>query len=118
MAAAPTKKTTTAPEAAATAEPTKDTPAPTAAEEKKDAKSYSELAASLADDVRAIAEGMRDKLNEVTERCAEVNETAPTPEDFQAASGVRRIPMSVDDVNRALSGLVAVAADLARNVAR
>lgn len=96
----------------------KDATATKATQEKKDEKSYSEHAASLADDVRALAEEMREKIDEVVERCGKVNETSPNPAELQAANGVRRIPMAADDVRRALEGLVAVSAALALNVQR
>lgn len=112
---ATTRKTT---DTASKDEQAKGAPAPKATEAKKATASYSEQAASLADDVRALAEDMRDKIAEVVDRCGKVNETAPNPDDLQAANGVRRIPLATEDVTRALEGLVAVAADLALKVVR
>lgn len=85
-------------------------PAPKA---EKTSASYLDQAAALAADVRTLAEGMREELNTVEQRVADLNQTtAPEPGDYAAADGVRRIPMATADVHRALEGLVHAAADL------
>lgn len=90
-----------------------EAPKATAKAEEKAAESYLDQAAALATDVRALAEGMREALAEVEDRCAKVNETAPEAAAYAAADGVRRIPMATGDVRRALEGLVHAAAELA-----
>lgn len=80
--------------------------------------SYAEQAAALADDTRALAESIRSDLADLKDHCGQLNQTAPEPEDQPAADAVRRVPMGVDEVTRALDGLVAVAVDLAGKAAR
>ncbi len=81
--------------------------------EDKATESYIDQAATLATDVRALAEKMREDLTEVECRCAKVNETAPEASAYAAADGVRRIPMATVGVHQALQGLVSAAAELA-----
>lgn len=81
-------------------------------------KPYAEQAATLAADTRAMADDMRQQLADLVNRCGEVNETEPAAEDGPAADTVRRIPMSVSDIDRALEGLATVAGELAQKTAR
>jgi len=79
---------------------------------------YVDEAAKLAADTRELAEKMRDQVGEVVDRCRDLQQNnEPGPQDFAAANGVRRIPMAVADVARALDALVSAAADLARHTA-
>lgn len=95
-----------------------EAPKATAKAEKKTSESYIDGAAALAADVRALAEGMREELNTVEQRVADLNQTDPGTDGSAAADGVRRIPMSTADVHAALQGLVAVAAELAAKAQR
>jgi hypothetical protein len=95
-----------------------EAPKATVKPEEKAAESYIDKAAELAGDVRALAEGMREALAEVEERCAKVNETAPEADAYAAVDGVRRISMATGDVHRALEGLAHVAAELATKAQR
>lgn len=83
----------------------------------KAAPSYSEQAAALADDARALAERVRGEVTDLVERVNEVQQTEPTVQEAPAADGVRRVPMAVGDVIRALEGLTAAAAELQQRAA-
>lgn len=79
------------------------------------AASYGERANALAADTRELADNIREDLAKLRERCIDdFADTAPEPADAAAADGVRRIPMAIDEVTRALDGLVVTAADLTR----
>lgn len=78
---------------------------------KDDAPSYKEQASALADDTRALVDDIREQLDDVLKRCTDLNDTEPTDRERPAADGIRRVPMSLADVKRALDGLVAVCAD-------
>lgn len=76
---------------------------------------YAEQAAALADDARALAEGIREDLAKLRERFVDdFADTAPEPANASAADGVRRVPMAIDEVVRAIEGLTLVAAELSR----
>lgn len=82
---------------------------------KAEEASYAEQAAVLADDTRALAESIRADLGKLRQRCVDdFRDIAPEPTDAPAADGVRRIPMGIDEVTRALDGLAVTAADLTR----
>lgn len=81
--------------------------------------SYTAKAGALADKVLALVEDTRARLDDLT-TCIndEVQQVAPGPDEQAVADAVRRVPMSMDDVRRALDGLSAVASDLAHKTAR
>jgi hypothetical protein len=81
-------------------------------------KSYADEAATLAADTRKLADDMRQQLANLVNRCGELNDLEPAAEDGPAADTVRRIPMSVGDIDRALEGLATVAGELAQKAAR
>lgn len=79
--------------------------------------SYGGKAADLATDVRTTVDNIREQLGGLTDQVEDLQQnTAPTADESLAADGVRRIPMAVDAVRRALDGLNAAAADLQRAV--
>lgn len=80
-------------------------------------KSYAEQAATLAADTRKLADDMRQQLADLVNRCGELNDLEPAAEDGPAADTVRRVPMSVGDIDRALEGLATVAGELAQKAA-
>lgn len=77
-------------------------------------ESYAEQALTLADDTRALAESIREDLDKLTERVRDLGDVETRPEDGPALAGVGRIPMAIDEVNRALQALTVTAADLSR----
>lgn len=79
---------------------------------------YADEAAKLAADTRAMADDMRQQLADLNTRCGKVNENEPIAADGPAADTVRRIPMAVSDIDRALEGLATVAGELAQKTAR
>lgn len=79
---------------------------------------YADEAAKLAADTRTMADDMRQQLADLNTRCGKVNENEPTAADGPAADTVRRIPMAVSDIDRALEGLATVAGELAQKTAR
>lgn len=81
-------------------------------------KTYADEAAKLAADTRVMADDMRQQLADLNTRCGKVNENEPTAADGPAADTVRRIPMAVSDIDRALEGLATVAGELAQKTAR
>lgn len=87
-------------------------------EAKKSGLSYGEQAASLAADTRALTERIREDLGKLTDRISGINETAPTADDVLVADGIRRVPMVIEEVHRALAALDVAAADLSRAAAR
>lgn len=105
-----TKTTTGAPAAAA---PPEVTPAETTGPD----ASYSGQAAKLAADARGAVEQMREQLWELVEQVSQVQQTAPDVTESAVADGVRRIPMAVGEVVRAMQGLQAAASELAQRAA-
>lgn len=79
---------------------------------------YADEAAKLAADTRAMADDMRQQLADLNTRCGKVGENEPAADDGPAADTVRRIPMAVSDIDRALEGLATVAGELAQKTAR
>lgn len=93
----------------------KTTPKTTTATKKADA-SYSEKATALAADTRALADSVREDLAKLIDQIGALNETEPTADEARVADGVRRIPMGVNEVTRAVAALDHAAADLARTI--
>lgn len=91
---------------------TKATADQQAGEPKAETPEYTQHASKLADDTRGLVEEIRDKLAGLTKQFNELQQTAPTAAEGTVTDGARRIPMSVSEVERALEGLHAVAADL------
>ncbi|MCQ0012000.1 hypothetical protein [Actinomadura madurae] len=88
--------------------PAEATPAP---QPEASALGFAEQAAQIAADARALADNTRHELAALTERCGDL--TRVDPGDAAAlADHVRRIPMAVDDANRALAALAATGAAL------
>ena len=104
----PAKKSETKPTAEAAAPP--DTTANADA-------SYSGQAAKLAADAQRLVDQTRDRLEGLMHGVQHVQQTAPTVTEAAVADGVRRIPMAVGEVRRAVDGLQAAAAELAQRAA-
>lgn len=83
----------------------------------KAAPSYSEQAAALADDARALAERVRGEIDDLLAQVEQVQRTEPGVTEALVADGVRRIPMATGDVVRALEGLSVHAATLQQRAA-
>lgn len=87
--------------------------------EGKNDRNYADLAADLAADTRAWAEKARGELDDLLDRTTKLHaEHTPGADHGTIADGVRRIPMSADDLTRGLEALTGVAADLAARTAR
>jgi len=79
--------------------------------------SYAVQAARLAEQVQAAVEEISETLGGLRQQVDWVQRTEPAVAEARAADGVRRIPMAVGDVERALSGLRSAAAEVARRAA-
>lgn len=99
-------ETPPAPPAPPAAKPAPAKPAPAAL-----APGYTEQAAQIAADARALADNARHELAALSDRCGDLARVDPGPETA-AAERVRRIPMAVDDAARALAAVAAAAAEL------
>jgi hypothetical protein len=76
--------------------------------------SYGGKAADLAARVRTTVDKIREQFSDLTDEVDDLqHNTTPTAAEIPTADGVRRIPMAVGEVLRALDGLNAAAADLA-----
>ncbi len=94
---------------AESAEPAPDTPGSAGGE-----TSYSGHAVRLAEQVRDAVEKIGGMLDGLREQVGRVQQTEPTVTESPVADGVRRVPMAVGEVERALGGLRAAGAEVAR----
>jgi len=81
------------------------------------AESYSGQAARLAEQVRAAVEEISETLGGLREQVDRVQQTEPAVAEARAADGVRRVPMAVGEVERALVGLRSAGVEVARRSA-
>lgn len=82
---------------------------------RKTERSYTETAATLSGDARDLADRIREDLAKLRERCiTDFEDAAPGVEEAPTAGALQRIPMAIDDINRALDGLVVATTDLTR----
>lgn len=84
---------------------------------KKTAESYADQANKIATDARAFSEDARATLDDLVNRCRDLNQTDPG-DDTAAVDSLRRLPMAVDDVAAALQALGQAAADAAARTIR
>ncbi|WP_141576135.1 hypothetical protein [Actinomadura sp. WMMA1423] len=86
-------------------------------EDQKASESYADQANKIAVDARAFSEDTRAALDDLVDRCNDLNQTDPG-DDHAAADAVRRLPMACSDAAAALQGLAQAAAELASRTVR
>lgn len=98
-------------------ETSKGQPAPKSTSSKADEATYTDQALALADDTRALADSIRADLDKLTDRISGFGDLTPGDGDGATADGVRRLPMAIAEVRRALAALDLEGAELARTAA-
>jgi hypothetical protein len=117
-------KTTPAPAKGTTAKTADEQPAPVlapdvaAAVQESPDGAYSSAAADYADAARKIVDDMREQLDDLDKHFDEVQENVPGTDEALVADGVRRIPMALGELRRALEGLQNAAGELAQRAIR